>query len=118
MELQQDHSRTLVQVERLKRALDEHNLELRVKAANEVKAACEQRLAAAETEISEHRQRLDDSERFVLCPSDISYDNAVSSFLFFSSFIFFRPIDVVCAVYCVLTPALIIAMLSLLLVLL
>ncbi|XP_024390952.1 E3 ubiquitin-protein ligase BRE1-like 2 [Physcomitrium patens] len=66
MELQQDHSRTLVQVERLKRALDEHNLELRVKAANEVKAACEQRLAAAETEISEHRQRLDDSERVVM----------------------------------------------------
>ena len=64
MELQQDHCRTLVQVDRLKRALDEHSLELRVKAANEAEAACQQRLAAAEAEIAKHRQRLDDSERF------------------------------------------------------
>jgi hypothetical protein len=63
MELQQDHCRTLVQADRLKRALDDHSLELRVKAANEAEAACQQRLAAAEAEIAEHRQRLDDSER-------------------------------------------------------
>jgi len=66
MDLQQDHCRTLVQVERLKRALDEHSLELRVKAANEAEAACQQRLAAAEAEIADHRRRLDDSERFAL----------------------------------------------------
>ena len=64
LELQQDHCRTLVQVDRLKKALDEHSLELRVKAANEAEAACQQRLAAAEAEIAEHRRRLDDSERF------------------------------------------------------
>ncbi|KAG0630974.1 hypothetical protein M758_1G217700 [Ceratodon purpureus] len=66
VELQQDHCRTLVQVDRLKRALDEHSLELRVKAANEAEAACQQRLAAAESEIAEHRQRLDDSERVAM----------------------------------------------------
>lgn len=64
MDLQQDHCRTLVQVDRLKRALDEHSLELRVKAANEAEAACQLRLAAAEAEIADHRHRLDDSERF------------------------------------------------------
>lgn len=63
LELEQDHCRTLVQVELLKRELDEHGLELRVKAANEAEAACQQRLAAAEAEIAEHRQRLDESER-------------------------------------------------------
>jgi len=67
LELEQDHCRTLVQVERLKRELDEHSLELRVKAANEAEAACQQRLAAAEAEIAEHRQRLDDSERSFPC---------------------------------------------------
>ncbi|KAG0581595.1 hypothetical protein KC19_4G263900 [Ceratodon purpureus] len=66
IDLQQDHCRTLVQVDRLKRALDEHGLELRVKAANEAEAACEQRLAAAEAEIAEHRHRLDDSERVAM----------------------------------------------------
>lgn len=64
MELQQDHCRTLVQIDRLTRALNEHSLELRVKAANEAEAACQQRLAAAEAEIAEHRHRLDYSERF------------------------------------------------------
>jgi E3 ubiquitin-protein ligase BRE1 len=47
----------------MKLELDEHSLELRVKAANEAEAACQQRLAAAKAEISEHRYRLDDSER-------------------------------------------------------
>jgi E3 ubiquitin-protein ligase BRE1 len=55
-----------VQVEHLKRELDEHGLELRVKAANEAEAACQQRLAAAEAEIAEHRQRLDESERMAM----------------------------------------------------
>lgn len=62
-ELQQDHCRTLVQVERLKKELDENSLELRVRAANEAEAACQLRLSFAEAEVAEHRQRLDDSER-------------------------------------------------------
>lgn len=65
VELQQAQCRAWAQVERLKAALDEHSLELRVKAANEAEAACQQRLAAAEAEITEHRLRLDVSERLV-----------------------------------------------------
>jgi E3 ubiquitin-protein ligase BRE1 len=65
-ELQQDHRRTLVQVERLKKELDENSLELRVRAANEAEAACQLRLSFAEAEVAEHRQRLDDSERVVM----------------------------------------------------
>lgn len=64
LKLQQDHSKTLAQIERLKRALDEHSLELRVKAANEAETLYQQRLAAAEAEIAEYHLRLDDSERF------------------------------------------------------
>lgn len=63
-DLQQAQARAMMQVERMKLELDEHSLELRVKAANEAEAACQQRLAAAKAEISEHRYRLDDSERF------------------------------------------------------
>lgn len=67
MELQQSECRAWAQVERLKTALDEHNLELRVKAANEAEAACQQRLTAAEADIAELRQQLDDSERLETC---------------------------------------------------
>nr|XP_024387250.1 E3 ubiquitin-protein ligase BRE1-like 2 isoform X2 [Physcomitrium patens] len=66
LKLQQDHSKTLAQIERLKRALDEHSLELRVKAANEAETLYQQRLAAAEAEIAEYHLRLDDSERVVM----------------------------------------------------
>ncbi|XP_011621166.1 E3 ubiquitin-protein ligase BRE1-like 1 [Amborella trichopoda] len=50
-------------VQSLKSALDEHNLELRVKAANEAEAVSQQRLAAAEAEIVELRQKLEESGR-------------------------------------------------------
>eukprot|EP00249_Psilotum_nudum_P020098 c27565_g1_i1 orf=1014-3680(-) len=64
--LKQAECRAWAQVERLKAALDEHTLELRVKAAIEAEAACQQKLAAAEAEIAELRQRIDASERDVL----------------------------------------------------
>lgn len=47
----------------MRNALEEHGLELRVKAAKEVEAACEQRLAAAEAEISDLRGEIDVSDR-------------------------------------------------------
>jgi E3 ubiquitin-protein ligase BRE1 len=49
--------------------LDEHSLELRVKAANEAEAACQQRLSATEAEIAELRAKLDASERLVAIAS-------------------------------------------------
>jgi E3 ubiquitin-protein ligase BRE1 len=64
IELQLAERRAWAQVERLKAALDEHSLELRVKAANEAEAACQQRLTAAEAEITELQQSLDASDRF------------------------------------------------------
>lgn len=54
------------EVEKLKSALDDHGLELRVRVANEAEAACQQRLATAEAEIFDFRQRLDASERVVM----------------------------------------------------
>ncbi|KAI7991095.1 E3 ubiquitin-protein ligase BRE1-like 2 [Camellia lanceoleosa] len=54
------------QAEHLRNALDEHGLELRVKAANEAEAACQQRLSAAEAEIADLRGKLDASDRDVL----------------------------------------------------
>lgn len=62
-ELKQAECRAWAQVERLKAALDEHSLELRVKAAIEAEAACQRRLATAEAEIAELRQKLDASDR-------------------------------------------------------
>lgn len=50
-------------VESLKIALDEHNLELRVKTAIEAEASSQQRLAAAEAEIAELRQKWDTSKK-------------------------------------------------------
>ncbi|KAK9273851.1 hypothetical protein L1049_018663 [Liquidambar formosana] len=58
--------RAHAQAEVLKNALDEHSLELRVKAATEAEAACQQRLSAAEAEIADLRAKLDASERDVL----------------------------------------------------
>ena len=57
MEVRQAERKAWAQVEMLKSALDEHSLELRVKAANEAEAACQQRLAAAEAEIARWRER-------------------------------------------------------------
>eukprot|EP00252_Welwitschia_mirabilis_P000264 TRINITY_DN10287_c0_g1_i1.p1 TRINITY_DN10287_c0_g1~~TRINITY_DN10287_c0_g1_i1.p1 ORF type:complete len:879 (+),score=230.01 TRINITY_DN10287_c0_g1_i1:295-2931(+) len=65
MEIRQSECKAWAQVEILKSALDEHSLELRVKAANEAEAACQQRLAAAEAEIASWREKLDISERDV-----------------------------------------------------
>ena len=53
-------------VQTLKSSLDEHNLELRVKTAIEAEAISQQRLAAAEADIAELRQKLEASKRFNL----------------------------------------------------
>ncbi|XP_042514647.1 E3 ubiquitin-protein ligase BRE1-like 2 [Macadamia integrifolia] len=66
MEIKESERRAHLQAEVLKNALEEHSLELRVKAANEAEAACQQRLAAAEAEIADLREKLDASERDVL----------------------------------------------------
>lgn len=50
-------------VQSLKSSLDEHSLELRVKTAIEDEATSQQRLAAAEAEIAELRQKLEASKR-------------------------------------------------------
>ena len=52
-------------VQSLKSSLDEHNLELRVKTAIEAEASSQQRLAAAEAEIADLRQKLEASKRFI-----------------------------------------------------
>ncbi|OWM86582.1 hypothetical protein CDL15_Pgr015617 [Punica granatum] len=53
------------QAELLRNALEEHSLELRVRAANEAEAACQERLSVAEAEIADLRAKLDKSEREV-----------------------------------------------------
>ncbi|XP_074573606.1 LOW QUALITY PROTEIN: E3 ubiquitin-protein ligase BRE1-like 1 [Curcuma longa] len=50
-------------VHTLKSSLDEHNLELRVKAAIEAEATSQKRLTSAEAEIDELRQKLETCER-------------------------------------------------------
>ncbi|XP_050158816.1 E3 ubiquitin-protein ligase BRE1-like 2 isoform X2 [Malus sylvestris] len=66
MEIKESERRAYFQAEMLKNALDEHSLELRVKAANEAEAACQQRLSATEAEITELSAKLDASERDVM----------------------------------------------------
>ncbi|KAF3951234.1 hypothetical protein CMV_023087 [Castanea mollissima] len=56
-------------VQTLKSSLDEHNLELRVKTANEAEAISQQRLAAAEADIAELRQKLEASKRVAIVGS-------------------------------------------------
>ncbi|KAK9156609.1 hypothetical protein Scep_003183 [Stephania cephalantha] len=65
-EIKESEHRARAQAEVLSNALDEHSLELRVKAANEAESACQQRLFAAESEIADLRAKLDASERDVL----------------------------------------------------
>ncbi|CAL0315796.1 unnamed protein product [Lupinus luteus] len=65
-EIRESERNALSQAEGLKNALDEHSLVLRVKAANEVEAACEQRLSAAQAELEDLKAQLDASERDVL----------------------------------------------------
>lgn len=62
-EIRESERRAHSQAEVLRAALNEHDLELRVKAANEAESACQQRLSAAEAEIAELRAELDASDR-------------------------------------------------------
>lgn len=48
MEIKESEQRAHSQAEVLKNALNEHGLELRVKAAKEAEVACQQRLSTAE----------------------------------------------------------------------
>lgn len=65
-EIKESQRKARAQAEELKNVLDEHFLELRVKAANETETACQERLATAKAEIAELRTQLDLSERYVL----------------------------------------------------
>ncbi|CAN7130911.1 unnamed protein product [Brassica rapa subsp. narinosa] len=65
-EIKESQQKAQAQAEELKNVLDEHFLELRVKAANETETACQERLATAKAEIAELRTQLDVSEREVL----------------------------------------------------
>ncbi|KAG9459862.1 hypothetical protein H6P81_004370 [Aristolochia fimbriata] len=66
MDIKESERRALAQVEVLTSALSEHGLELRVKAATEAEAACQERLSAAEAEIADLRAKLDACERNVM----------------------------------------------------
>ncbi|KAL0720488.1 hypothetical protein Bca4012_035087 [Brassica carinata] len=70
-EAKEQEYRAWAHVESLKSSLDEQNLELRVKAANEAEAVSQQMLAAAEAEIADLRQKMDDCKRDVSKHSDI-----------------------------------------------
>ncbi|KAL6567112.1 hypothetical protein OROMI_015516 [Orobanche minor] len=65
-EIKESEHRAHMQAETLRNALKEHSLELRVKAAYEAEAACQQRLSVAEAEMAELRAELDASDRDVL----------------------------------------------------
>ncbi|KAK4755918.1 hypothetical protein SAY87_009675 [Trapa incisa] len=64
-EIRESERRANSQADVLRNALEEHNLELRVRAAHEAEAACQVRLSAAEAEIADLRDKLDSSEREV-----------------------------------------------------
>lgn len=66
VEIKESQRKAHTQAEELKNVLDEHFLELRVKAANETETACQERLATAKAEIAELRTQLDTSERYAL----------------------------------------------------
>ncbi|XP_027180754.1 E3 ubiquitin-protein ligase BRE1-like 2 isoform X1 [Coffea eugenioides] len=65
-EIKESEQRAHAQVKILRNTLDEHGLELRVKAAKEAEAACEERLAAAEAEKASLRDEVDACDRDVL----------------------------------------------------
>ncbi|VAH84746.1 unnamed protein product [Triticum turgidum subsp. durum] len=65
-EIKESENRARKQAEYLRTSLEEHSLELRVKAANEAEAACQRRLCIAEAELEELRTNVDASERDVL----------------------------------------------------
>jgi len=64
IEIKESEQRAYAQAKLLQAALDEHSLELRVRAANEAEAACQQRLSAAEAEMAELTEKMDVSQRF------------------------------------------------------
>ncbi|KAJ0970585.1 hypothetical protein J5N97_018544 [Dioscorea zingiberensis] len=63
MEFRDMEFKAWARVQSLKFSLDEYNLELRVKEANEAEAEAQHRLATAEAEIADLRQKLDLSGR-------------------------------------------------------
>ncbi|XP_059633890.1 E3 ubiquitin-protein ligase BRE1-like 1 [Cornus florida] len=63
LEARNSECKAWAHVQSLKSSLDEHNLEFRVKTAIEAEAVSQQRLAAAEAEIANLRQRLEASKR-------------------------------------------------------
>ncbi|KAL5098180.1 hypothetical protein RYX36_002507 [Vicia faba] len=70
MEAREAEYRAWAHVQSLKSSLDEHNLEIRVKTANESEARSQQNLVAAEAEIADMRHKLDDSKREMCKMSD------------------------------------------------
>ncbi|XP_068651432.1 E3 ubiquitin-protein ligase BRE1-like 1 [Aristolochia californica] len=62
-------------VQSLQSSLDEHQLESRVKAANEAEAVSQQRLVAAEAEIADLRQKSEASGREILKLSEVLKSN-------------------------------------------
>ena len=72
-DIEESENRARNQAEYLKSSLEEHSLELRVKAATEAEAACQQRLSFAEAELEELRAKVDASERFVFCSREQCY---------------------------------------------
>lgn len=67
VEIKESEHRAHIQADLLKATLADHSLELRVKAANDAEATCQQRLSTAEAGIPELRAKLDASERFDIC---------------------------------------------------
>ena len=63
LESRDSECKAWARVESLKSSLDERNLELRVKTANEAEAISQQRLAAAEAEIADLRQKFEAYKR-------------------------------------------------------
>ena len=72
MEARDSEYKAWAHVQSLKSCLDEQNLELRVKTANEAEAISQQRLAAAEAEIADLRQRMEASKRLKFTSSFFS----------------------------------------------
>ncbi|GMH24340.1 hypothetical protein Nepgr_026183 [Nepenthes gracilis] len=66
LEARESEYRAWANLQSLKSSLDEHNLELRVNTAIEAEAISQQRLAAAEAEIADQRQKWEASKRLML----------------------------------------------------
>lgn len=73
MEIKESEHRAHMQAEILRSALDEHSLELRVRAANEAELACQKRLSAAEAEIADIKEKLDASERLLTSFTNLKF---------------------------------------------